>query len=45
MQAKGVLLLKRDETIANAIAIDPYLKKRKAPTEADQQLYLKEVSL
>ncbi len=36
--------MKRNETIVNAIASDPYLKKRKSPTEADQQLYLKEVS-
>lgn len=33
-----------NEAIAKAIAADPYLKKRKAPTEAEQQLYLKEVS-
>lgn len=41
---RGGAFLKRDETIENAIATDPYLKKRKAPSEADQQLYLKEVS-
>lgn len=35
---------KRSEIVLNAIANDPYLKKRKAPTEAEQQLYLKEVS-
>lgn len=34
----------RNEDIAKAIATDPYLKVRKAPTEAEQQLYLKEVS-
>lgn len=34
----------KNEAIAKAIATDPYLKKRKAPTEAEQQLYLKEVS-
>ena len=34
----------KNEAIAKAIAADPYLKKRKAPTEAEQQLYLKEVS-
>ncbi len=34
----------RNEAIAKAIATDPYLKERKAPTEAEQQLYLKEVS-
>ena len=34
----------RNEDIAKVIATDPYLKVRKAPTEAEQQLYLKEVS-
>ena len=34
----------KNEDIARAIAADPYLKARKAPTEAEQQLYLKEVS-
>ena len=34
----------KNEAIASAIAADPYLKDRKAPSEADQQLYLKEVS-
>lgn len=34
----------KNEAIAKAIAADPYLKERKAPTEAEQQLYLKEVS-
>lgn len=34
----------KSDAIAKAIAADPYLKKRKAPTEAEQQLYLKEVS-
>ena len=33
-----------NDTIADAIAADPYLKDRKAPSEAEQQLYLKEVS-
>ncbi len=33
----------KNEDIARAIAADPYLKARKAPTEAEQQLYLKEV--
>lgn len=36
--------MKRNETITKAIVSDPYLIERKAPTEADQQLYLKEVS-
>ena len=34
----------KNETIAAAIAADPYLENRKAPSEADLQLYLKEVS-
>ena len=34
----------KNETIASAIASDPYLEKRKAHTEVDLQLYLKEVS-
>lgn len=34
----------KDETVAKAIAADSYLKQRKEPTEAEQQLYLKEVS-
>lgn len=34
----------KNDAIARAIAADPYLKERKAPTEAEQQLYLKEVS-
>ncbi len=34
----------KNEAIAKAIAADSYLKERKAPTEAEQQLYLKEVS-
>lgn len=34
----------KNEAIAKAIASDPYLKERKAPTPAEQQLYLKEVS-
>lgn len=33
-----------DEVIAEKIASDSYLKNRKAPTEAEQQLYLKEIS-
>lgn len=34
----------KDDAIAKAIADDLYLKERKAPTDAEQQLYLKEVS-
>lgn len=34
----------KNEAIAKAIAADPYLKARRAPTDAEQQLYLKEVS-
>ena len=34
----------KNDAIAKAITADPYLKERKAPSEADQQLYLKEVS-
>lgn len=34
----------KNDAIAKAINSDPYLKERKAPTEADQQLYLNEVS-
>ena len=34
----------KDDTIAKAIKADSYLKNRKAPTDAEQQLYLKEVS-
>lgn len=34
----------KNGAIVKAIAADPYLKERKSPTEADQQLYLKEVS-
>lgn len=34
----------KNEVIAKAIAADPYLKARKAPTDTEQQLYLKEVS-
>lgn len=34
----------KNDAIAKAIADDPYLKDRKAPSEAEQQLYLKEVS-
>lgn len=34
----------KNEAIAKAIAADPYLKERKAPTATEQQLYLKEVS-
>ena len=34
----------KNEDIARTIAADPYLKARKAPTEAEQLLYLKEVS-
>lgn len=34
----------KNETIAKAIAADPYLKARRKISEAEQQLYLKEVS-
>lgn len=34
----------KNEVIAKVIATDPYLKARKTPTHAEQQLYLKEVS-
>ena len=34
----------KNDAIAKAITADPDLKERKAPSEADQQLYLKEVS-
>lgn len=34
----------KNDAIAKAIEADPYLKERKAPSEAEQQLYLKEVS-
>lgn len=34
----------KNDAIAKVIAADPYLKERRAPTAADQQLYLKEVS-
>lgn len=34
----------KNKAIANAIAADPYLKDRKAPSPAEQQLYLNEVS-
>ena len=34
----------KNDAIAKAIAADPYLKERKAPTAVEQQLYLKEVS-
>ena len=34
----------KNEAIAKAISADPYLKARRAPTEAEHQLYLKEVS-
>ena len=34
----------KNDALAKAIATDPYLKDRKVPTEAEQQLYLKEVS-
>lgn len=34
----------KDTAIKAAIAADPYLKDRKAPTEAEQQLFLKEIS-
>lgn len=40
----GVIIVSKDSAIAAAIASDPYLKKRKDPTEPEQQLYLKEVS-
>ena len=35
----SVIIVAKNEAIAKAIAADPYLKKRKAPTEAEQQLY------
>ena len=41
---RGVIIVSKDNEIATAIASDPYLKKRKDPTESEQQLYLKEVS-
>ena len=34
----------KNEAIEKAIAADPYLKDRKSPTDAEQQLYLKEVA-
>lgn len=39
-----MVYLAKNDAIVKAIAADPYLKKRKNPTEAEQQLYLKEVS-
>ena len=44
MKNYGVIIVVKDNSIAEAIADDPYLKDRKAPTPAEQQLYLKEVS-
>ena len=43
-QLGRVIIVAKNEDIAKAIAADPYLKERKAPTPAKQQLYLKEVS-
>lgn len=43
-QLGRVIIVAKNEAIAKAIAADPYLKERKAPTPAEQQLYLKEVS-
>ena len=40
----SVIIVAKNDAIAKAITADPYLKERKAPSEADQQLYLKEVS-
>ena len=39
-----VMIVAKNEAIANEIAADPYLKERKAPSSAEQQLYLNEVS-
>lgn len=39
-----MIIMVKNDAIAKAIADDPYLKDRKAPSEAEQQLYLKEVS-
>lgn len=44
LEHKEVIHMARNEEIANLIATDMYLKRRVAPTEAEQQLYLKEVS-
>ena len=44
MKNYGVIIVVKDNSIAQAIANDPYLVVRKAPTPAEQQLYLKEVS-
>lgn len=43
MNELGGAFLKKNEIILKAISADPYLKERKSPTEAEQQLYLKEV--
>ena len=43
-QLGRVIIVAKNEAIAKAIATDPYLKERKAPTPTDLQLYLKEVS-
>ena len=43
-QLGSVIIVAKNDAIAKAIVADPYLKERKAPSEADQQLYLKEVS-
>ena len=43
-QLGRVIIVAKNEAIANAIAADPYLKERKAPSATDIQLYLKEVS-
>ena len=37
-QLGSVNIVAKNDAIAKAIAADPYLKERKAPSEADQQL-------
>lgn len=44
MKNYGVNIVVKDNSIAKAIADDPYLVDRKAPTPAEHQLFLKEVS-
>lgn len=43
-QLGRVIIMAKNDAIAKAIAADPYLKERKAPTAVEQQLYMKEVS-
>lgn len=43
-QLGSVIIVAKNEAIAKAIAADSYLKERKAPSETEQLLYLKEVS-